>query len=253
MILALRSMPVLVAAIVAAGFMLATRSAASFWVSLAVAIPLTVLCLWVLLRRSMAMLERLVTLAFPFFALVTTGGVLLFSEHVLFRSVIVTALVAVLWVFAEQAFHFSYQPSRYQTKALVNLGTLLCVVSIFFGGVVLFDLQLFAAYPLWAAVSTFSAYAVICVAILLALLAVPRSERLSWGGALVFTLTLVFSVLAWLPALPVVKGAVLGVPAAFAITKVRAETSGAPLPNRWTFLVAILVLLLLVATTRWFV
>lgn len=253
MMLFLRSLPVILGLIVLAGFSFATRSAELFWYATSATFLVTLAGLWLLLRRALLVRERIVTLAFPALTLLTAIGVLLFSEQGTFRYLLAVALAAVFWIFSEQAFYFTYQPSRYQPNALVNLNALLCIVSAFFASVAVFDMQLFASLPLWAAMCAFSVFMLVCTIALLYVLGVPAQARWTWGSVAFFAVVACFGVLAWLPALPVVKAAVITLPFTYAVVKIREDTAGTPLPSRWTFIVAILVLLLLLATTRWFV
>ncbi len=253
MILFLRSLPVILGFVVLAGLSFATRSAELFWYASGATFLCTLAGMWLILRRTLRAREAVVTLTFPALTLLTAIGVLLFSELNTFRYLLALALAAVFWIFCEQAFYFAYQPSRYQPNALVNLNSLLCIVSTFFASVAVFDMQLFASLPLWGAIVAFSAFMLVCTFALLYVLSVPALSRWTWGTVVFLAIVACFGVLAWLPALPVVKAAVLTLPFAYAVVKIREDIAGTPLPSRWTFIVASLVLLLLLATTRWFV
>lgn len=252
MIFLLRLLPVLSATWLLVCFQFALRSSAWFWYGAAAAVVGSLLALWLLVRTAKLPQGRWTVLAFPSLTLVAVVGVLLFSEHAILQWVLLVGLATLFALYAEQAFRFTHAPARYQPNALVNLGIVFTVASIFFSSLTTYDLLLFANVPLWLGVVIFAVATTLWCVLVLRFLDAPRAGRWPWGLTLSVPTLEVFTLLAWLPVLPFVKAAALALVVTLMLQRLREDVAGVGRPNRWTTVVLLAMLLFVLVTARWF-
>ena len=155
MIFFLRALPVLCAAWIIGFFRLAIGSPNTFWYYAGAGVLGALAALWLLTRRAVFLQGRWSILAFPALTLLAVVGTLLFSERASLQWVLLGCIGVLFALYAEQVFRFTHAPARYQPNALVNLGFVFAILSMFFSSLTIFDLQLFANAPLWLAIVIF--------------------------------------------------------------------------------------------------
>lgn len=252
MIFFLRLLPVLNAIWLIVTFRLALGAAASFWYFAGLGVAGILASLWLLTRRARLPQGRWTILAFPALTLFAVAGTLLFSERVVLQWVLFVALGILVALYTEQTFRFTYTPARYQPNALVNLGLVFAVLSIFFVSLTLYDFQLFANAPLWLGVSIFAAIMVSwCIAVF-RLIDAPALLRWPWGLTLVIVCVEIFALFAWLPVLPFVKAASVAILLTGMLQRVRDDAQGAVRSYRWATVALLVMLLCVLVTARWF-
>ncbi|MDP2789565.1 MAG: hypothetical protein Q8O51_00340 [bacterium] len=252
MIFFLRLLPVIGAVWLLVFFRLALGSPTMFWYYAGTAVLGTLASLWLLIRHAKLPQGRWSILAFPTLTLIAVVGVLLFSERAALQGVLLVGLASLFALYTEQLFRFTHAPARYQPNALVNLGYVFAVLSIFFVSLTVFDLQLFANVPLWLAVSIFVVIATLWCVMVFRFVDAPSAYRWPWGLTLGIVMVEVFALMAWLPVLPFVKAATLALIVTVVLQRVRDDVSGAAKPKRWTTVVLLAMLLFVLVTARWF-
>jgi hypothetical protein len=248
----LRTLPVLCAVWVVICFRFALHSPAGFWYFASAAVLGALVALWLLIRRASLPQGRWSILMFPALTLFAIVGVLLFSEHQGLQWVLLIGTGMLLALYAEQVFRFTHVPARYQPNALVNLGLVFAVLSIFFTSLTVFDLQLFANVPFWMAVAIFMIIAVFWCIMVFRFIDAPAFLRWPWGITLAVVMVEMFSLLAWLPVLPFVKAAILALIVTGVLQWVRNDVTGAVKSHWWTTVLIAIMLLFVLATARWF-
>lgn len=252
MIFFLRLLPFISAVWIATMFRLALGSPTSFWYFAAAGVVGILASLWLLIRRTNLPQGRLSILAFPTLTLLAVVGTLLFSERALLQWILLIGIAIIIGLYTEQVFRFTHAPARYQSNALVNLGYVFAILSIFFASLTIFDLQLFANVPFWLTVAIFASVIVFWCTIILKFIDAPAALRWPWGLIIGIISIEIFSLLAWLPALPFVKAAIISLLLTAVLQRVREDVFGAVRPNRWTTVVLSIMLLCVIVTARWF-
>jgi hypothetical protein len=231
---------------------LALDSNTSFWYFSGAGVLGVLASLWLLIRKAVLPQRQWSILAFPALTLFAVVGVLLFSERVTLQWVLLVGVGILFALYTEQVFRFTHAPARYQPNALVNLGFVFSVLSIFFTSLSIFDLQLFANVPLWMVVSIFAMVTVFWCAMVFSFLDAPSLIRWPWGLSMGIVMVEIFSLLAWLPVLPFVKAATLALIVTGVLQRVRDDVAGADRSNRWTTIILAIMLLCVLVTARWF-
>lgn len=253
MILFLRVVPYLAAAWLVAGYALALQQVDQlYWLFAGGALIGPMVGVWLLLRKATRPAGIQSVIFFIFLSLVSAIGALLFSEHVVLQWILIVALGALVSFFLEQMFRFAYIPSRYQSNALVNLSVVFALVSIFFAALTLYDLQLFASTRLWILVPAFAIVVAAWSWALTKLFEGERGVRRTWAWFIALIAIELFILILWLPPIPFVKAAFITIALTLAVQRFREGLSTLK-PRRWPFVLLVLMLLLLVITTQWFV
>jgi hypothetical protein len=248
----LRTLPVLSAVWVVAFFRLALHSPNSFWYFASTAVLGALAALWLFIRRAPLPQGKWSILAFPTLTLLAVVGVLLFSEREGLQWVLLIGTGVLLALYVEQVFRFAHVPARYQSNALVNLGFVFAVLSIFFTSLTVFDLQLFANVPFWMAVAIFTVITIFWCLMVFRFIDAPTLLRWPWGITFAVVMLEMFSLLAWLPVLPFVKAAILALIVTGVLQRVRDDVIGAGKAHWWTTMLVAIMLLFVLATARWF-
>ncbi len=252
MIFFLRILPILGAAWMVLWFRLALVSPANFWYDAGIAVVGALTALWLLIRRASLPQGRWSILTFPALTLVAVVGALLFSERAVLQWVLLIGLGVLFALYAEQVFRFAHAPARYQSNALVNLGFVFAVLSIFFTSLTIFDLQLFANAPLWMTIALFACIATFWCVMVFRFVDAPSTFRWPWGVTMDIVMVELFALLAWLPILPFVKAAALTLLVTGVLQRVRVDLAGGAREQRWTTIVLVVMLLFVLVTARWF-
>lgn len=252
MIFFLRLLPVLNAAWLIVTFRLALSAASTFWYFAGLGVAGVLASLWLLTRRASLPQGRWTVLAFPALTLFAVAGTLLFSERVVLQWVLFLTLSTLVALYTEQAFRFSYTPARYQPNALVNLGLVFAILSVFFVSLTLYDFQLFANAPLWLGVSIFAAVMVTWCVAAFRLIDAPKALRWPWGLTVVIVSTEIFALFAWFPVLPFVKAASVAILLTGMLQRVRDDALGTERSYRWATVALVVMLLCVLVTARWF-
>ncbi len=252
MVFFLRILPYLAGSWLAAGDLLAVTHPDRFWWFAIAAIVGPVLSLWLITRGGKLPRGFGSIYFFPVFTLVPAMGALLFSEHAQVQIAFAIGSALVMFVFLEQAFRFRYQPARYAPNALVNLSYIFAIVGMFFAGLTLFDLQVFANLPLWVVTSIFFVLVLVWFVGLHALAPLERRRAQWWGVGIVIVMTEMFALFAWLPAIPLAKAGMFGLLVTYVVQQYRSDALTDKTTQRWAFVLLFVMLLLLVATTHWF-
>jgi hypothetical protein len=255
MLLFLRALPTLVLLWLLLAFYAITRWPINFWYFASIASFVALAGLWHLARKVKIPASPLRFIVIPGIFLIMSFGVMLFLERLTLQYVF-GAIIALLFSFLlEQVFRFAYQPGRYQPHALLNLTTLLSAVGMFFGTLVLFNLQLFVGIQLWLILILYLFFQGTWILGFSWIEPMARGKRKPWVLVYFILGQELFILLLWLPALPLVRASIFLAAFGLGLQVYNADmhNEGQIVRLRWTFILYALVLLSIVASARWFV
>lgn len=188
MYLVTRLIPVGLATLAVVGFWYGLAQAQRF-VSLASLVATLELVGMIVLLRRTSLGERLTLLAPPAVVTIGAGAALFFLSPWYIRSAAVGAVGLGIWLYAEEVYRYSYEPTRYHPHAIEHLAGLLSILSLAGGMAGIFALRIFLDVRLVVLLPVTFVFALLVSASVFAVQ--PLSPRSLWSivgiGAIVLT------------------------------------------------------------------